>query len=66
MTDLALRYLKETAEIDLSPSSAESAGGCTIAGLGGLRQAVTLGSSGCRWPAKRCRWRRCCRRNGDA
>ena len=46
MTDMALRYLRETAEIDLSPSSAESAGGVHIAALGGLRQAVMLGFVG--------------------
>ncbi len=46
MTDLALRYLHETSAIDLSPSSAESAGGVHIAALGGLRQAVMLGFVG--------------------
>jgi trehalose/maltose hydrolase-like predicted phosphorylase len=46
MTDMALRYLHETAAIDLSPSSAESAGGVHIAALGGLRQAVMLGFVG--------------------
>ena len=46
MTEMALRYLHETAAIDLSPISAESAGGVHIAALAGLRQAVMLGFVG--------------------
>ncbi len=43
---LALRYLQETAAIDLSDSAADSAGGVHIAALGGLWQAVMLGFAG--------------------
>jgi beta-phosphoglucomutase family hydrolase len=44
-TDMALRYLRETAEtnLDLDPNSA---GGVRIAGLGALWQAVILGFAG--------------------
>ena len=44
--ELALRYLQETAALDLSPNAAESAGGVHIAALGGLWQAVMLGFLG--------------------
>ncbi len=46
MKELALRYLRETAAIDLAPSARESAGGVHIAALGGLWQAVMLGFVG--------------------
>jgi HAD superfamily hydrolase (TIGR01509 family) len=46
IADLALRYLRETAAIDLSPAARESAGGVHIAALGGLWQAVMLGFLG--------------------
>ena len=45
-TALAMRYLRETAAIDLSDSTADSAGGVHIAALGGLWQAVILGFAG--------------------
>jgi trehalose/maltose hydrolase-like predicted phosphorylase len=44
--EVALRYLQETAAIDLSDSAAESAGGVHVAALGGLWQAVMLGFAG--------------------
>ncbi len=44
--ELALRYLKETAALDLSPNAADSAGGVHIAALGGLWQAVVFGFCG--------------------
>lgn len=44
--DLALRYLRETAAIDLSENAADSAGGVHIAALGGLWQAVMRGFVG--------------------
>ena len=43
--DMALRYLRETAALDLDPDP-NSAGGIRIAGLGGLWQAVVLGFGG--------------------
>ena len=43
---LAVRYLEQTAAIDLSASAADSAGGVHIAALGGLWQAVILGFGG--------------------
>jgi trehalose/maltose hydrolase-like predicted phosphorylase len=43
---LALRYLQETATIDLSASATDSAGGVHLAALGGLWQAVVLGFAG--------------------
>jgi trehalose/maltose hydrolase-like predicted phosphorylase len=43
---LALRYLIESATIDLAPHAAESAGGVHIAALGGLWQAVVMGFGG--------------------
>ncbi|HME25041.1 MAG TPA: glycosyl hydrolase family 65 protein, partial [Acetobacteraceae bacterium] len=45
-TTLAYRYFRETAEIDLSPNVADSAGGVHIAALGGLWQAVVMGFGG--------------------
>jgi trehalose/maltose hydrolase-like predicted phosphorylase len=44
-SELALRYLRETAALDLDPDP-NSAGGVRIAGLGGLWQAVVLGFGG--------------------
>ena len=44
--EVALRYLRDTAAIDLSDSAADSAGGVHIAALGGLWQAVMLGFAG--------------------
>ncbi|MBN9560019.1 MAG: glycoside hydrolase family 65 protein [Alphaproteobacteria bacterium] len=43
--EIALRYLRETAALDLDPDP-NSAGGIRIAGLGGLWQAVVLGFGG--------------------
>ena len=43
---LALRYLHETAAVDLSANATESAGGVHVAALGGLWQAVVLGFAG--------------------
>ncbi|MBV9724793.1 MAG: glycoside hydrolase family 65 protein, partial [Gammaproteobacteria bacterium] len=43
--DMALRYLRETASLDLDPDP-NSAGGVRIAGLGGLWQAIVLGLGG--------------------
>ena len=43
--EMALRYLRETAAIDLSPD-ADAAGGVHIAALGGLWQAVIAGFVG--------------------
>jgi trehalose/maltose hydrolase-like predicted phosphorylase len=43
--DMALRYLRATAAVDLAPD-ADAAGGTHIAGLGGLWQAVMLGFVG--------------------
>jgi trehalose/maltose hydrolase-like predicted phosphorylase len=43
--EMALRYLRETAALDLDPDP-NSAGGVRIAGLGGLWQAVILGFAG--------------------
>jgi trehalose/maltose hydrolase-like predicted phosphorylase len=43
--EMALRYLRETAALDLDPDP-NSAGGVRIAGLGGLWQAVVLGFGG--------------------
>ncbi|MEA1834898.1 glycosyl hydrolase family 65 protein [Methylobacterium durans] len=43
--DIALRYMRETAALDLDPDP-NSAGGIRIAGLGGLWQAVVLGIAG--------------------
>jgi trehalose/maltose hydrolase-like predicted phosphorylase len=43
--DTALRYLRETAALDLDPDP-NTAGGVRIAGLGGLWQAVVLGFGG--------------------
>ena len=43
--DMALRYLRETASLDLDPDP-NSAGGIRIAGLGGLWQAIVLGFGG--------------------
>ena len=45
-TSVAYRYFRETAEIDLSPNVADSAGGVQIAALGGLWQAVVMGFGG--------------------
>jgi len=44
--DLALRYLRETAAIDLSETMRAGGGGVHIAALGGLWQAVVLGFAG--------------------
>ncbi|QDI83264.1 glycoside hydrolase family 65 protein [Methylorubrum populi] len=44
-TDMALRYMRETASLDLDPDP-NSAGGIRIAGLGGLWQAAILGIVG--------------------
>jgi trehalose/maltose hydrolase-like predicted phosphorylase len=43
--EMALRYLRKTAALDLDPDP-NSAGGVRIAGLGGLWQAVVLGFAG--------------------
>ncbi|GEP07237.1 glycoside hydrolase family 65 protein [Methylobacterium oxalidis] len=43
--DMALRYMRETASLDLDPDP-NSAGGIRIAGLGGLWQAAILGIAG--------------------
>ena len=43
--DTALRYLRETAALDLDPDP-NTAGGVRIAGLGGMWQAVVLGFGG--------------------
>jgi trehalose/maltose hydrolase-like predicted phosphorylase len=43
--EMALRYLRETASLDLDPDP-NSAGGVRIAGLGGLWQAIVLGFGG--------------------
>jgi trehalose/maltose hydrolase-like predicted phosphorylase len=43
--EMALRYLRRTAALDLDPDP-NSAGGVRIAGLGGLWQAVVLGFGG--------------------
>ncbi|AWN42888.1 glycoside hydrolase family 65 protein [Methylobacterium durans] len=43
--DMALRYMRETAALDLDPDP-NSAGGIRIAGLGGLWQAAVLGIAG--------------------
>jgi trehalose/maltose hydrolase-like predicted phosphorylase len=45
-TDLALRYFRETAAVDLAETAAGSAGGVHIAALGGLWQTVLLGFAG--------------------
>ncbi len=44
-SEMALRYLRETAALDLDPDP-NTAGGIRIAGLGGLWQAVVLGFGG--------------------
>jgi trehalose/maltose hydrolase-like predicted phosphorylase len=44
-TDMALRYLRETAALDLDPDP-NTAGGVRIAGLGALWQAIVLGIGG--------------------
>jgi trehalose/maltose hydrolase-like predicted phosphorylase len=43
--DMTLRYMRETASLDLDPDP-NSAGGIRIAGLGGLWQAAILGIAG--------------------
>jgi trehalose/maltose hydrolase-like predicted phosphorylase len=45
-TELALRYFRETAAIDLSDPAAGSAGGVHIAAMGGLWQAAVFGFAG--------------------
>jgi trehalose/maltose hydrolase-like predicted phosphorylase len=45
-TELALRYFRQTAAIDLSDRAATSAGGVHIAAMGGLWQAAVLGFAG--------------------
>jgi trehalose/maltose hydrolase-like predicted phosphorylase len=45
-TELALRYFRETAAIDLTDTAGGSAGGVHIAALGGLWQAVLFGLAG--------------------
>lgn len=44
-SEIALRYMRETASLDLDPDP-NSAGGVRIAGLGGLWQAAILGIAG--------------------
>jgi kojibiose phosphorylase len=44
--DLALRYFRQTADIDLSNTMGNAAGGVHAAALGGLWQAVTFGFAG--------------------
>ena len=44
-SDLALRYLREAAALDLDPDPT-TAGGVRMAGLGGVWQAVVLGFAG--------------------
>ncbi len=45
-TELAMRYLRQTAEIDLADNMGNSAGGVHMAALGGLWQAVVMGFAG--------------------
>jgi trehalose/maltose hydrolase-like predicted phosphorylase len=45
-TDLALRYFRETAAVDVAGTAADSAGGVHIAALGGLWQTVLVGFAG--------------------
>jgi trehalose/maltose hydrolase-like predicted phosphorylase len=52
--EMALRYLRETAALDLDPDP-NSAGGIRIAGLGGLWQAVVLGFGGVELAGERLR-----------
>jgi kojibiose phosphorylase len=46
--DLATRYLRQTAEIDLANTMGNAAGGVHLAALGGLWQAVVFGFAGVR------------------
>ena len=48
-TELALRYFRESAAIDLADTAGGSAGGIHIAALGGLWQVVILGFAGLSW-----------------
>jgi trehalose/maltose hydrolase-like predicted phosphorylase len=45
-TELAMRYFRQTADIDLSDKSESSSGGIHIAALGGLWQAAVFGFAG--------------------
>jgi trehalose/maltose hydrolase-like predicted phosphorylase len=47
--DLAKRYFRETAAIDLADTTTGSAGGVHIAALGGLWQAAVFGFAGLSW-----------------
>jgi len=57
--ELALKYFRETAEIDLADKMGNAAGGVHAASLGGLWQAVVFGFGGLSWspegPRFRCR-----------
>jgi trehalose/maltose hydrolase-like predicted phosphorylase len=44
--DLAMRYFRETAEIDLSNTMGNAAGGVHVGALGGLWQAIVFGFAG--------------------
>ena len=48
-TELALRYFRESAAMDLADTAGGSAGGIHIAALGGLWQVVILGFAGLSW-----------------
>jgi trehalose/maltose hydrolase-like predicted phosphorylase len=48
-TELALRYFRESAAIDLADTAGGSAGGIHIGALGGLWQVVILGFAGLSW-----------------
>jgi trehalose/maltose hydrolase-like predicted phosphorylase len=47
--DLALRYFRDSAAIDLADTAGGSAGGVHIAALGGLWQVAVLGFAGVSW-----------------